>query len=137
MKHLHNMFLSLSADTTCCSGIVVCLPQPRTFFLHVSDAFFTCLTYNHPMPRPPEQPPQTEVPQFPFLMASRFDSRETIVREQEVAEFSVYRLIQNWPESISTAPPSMKRWYVAVIGHPPPEPLLTQVTDAINTGEPV
>ena len=80
-------------------------------------------------------------------MASRFDSRATsqapydsiqaIVREQEVAEFSVFRMIQNWPESKSKAPPSPKRWYVAVIGHPPPEPLLQQVTEAINQGEPV
>ena len=81
-------------------------------------------------------------------MASRFDSRDTsqapydaiqtIVREQAVvADFSVYRILQNWPESMSKAPPSPKRWYVAVIGNPPPEPLLTQVTTAINTGEPV
>ena len=79
-----------------------------------------------PMPKQPEQPPQTEVSPFPFLMASRFDSRETsqapydilqtIVRIHEVAEFSVFRLIQNWPESMSKAPPSPKRWYVAVIG---------------------
>src|SRR5256884_9885581 len=79
-------------------------------------------------------------------MASRFDSKETsqapydsiqtIVREQQV-DFSVYRFIQNWPESLSKAPPSPKRWYVAVIGHPPPEPLLTRVTEAINQGEPV
>ena len=99
------------------------------------------------MPRPPEQPPQPEGSPFPFLMSSRFASRETsqapydsiqtIVREQEVAEFSVFRMIQNWPESMSKAPPSPKRWYVAVIGHPPPEPLLTQVTKTINTGEPV
>src|SRR5256886_5810874 len=99
------------------------------------------------MPRPPEQPPRTEAPGYPFLLASRFDSRETsqapydtiqaIVREQEVAEFSVFRMIQNWPESLSKAPPSPKRWYVAVIGHPPPEPLLTQVTKTITTGEPV
>src|SRR5438045_1387410 len=99
------------------------------------------------MPRPPEQPPRTEAPLYPFLLASRFDSRETsqapydsiqaIVREQEVAEFSVFRMIQNWPESMSKAPPSPKRWYVAVIGHPPPEPLLQQVTEAINQGEPV
>ena len=99
------------------------------------------------MPRPPEQPPRTEAPGYPFLLASRFDSRETsqapydtiqvIVREQEVAEFSVFRMIQNWPESLSKAPPSPKRWYVAVIGHLPPEPLLTRVTESINTGEPV
>ena len=97
------------------------------------------------MPRPPEQPPP-EVSPFPFLLASRFDSRETsqapydtiqtIVREQDV-DFSVYRLLQNWPESMSKAPPSMKRWYVAVIGTPPPEPLLTKVTETINSGEPV
>ncbi|MFL5699365.1 MAG: hypothetical protein ACJ797_19960 [Ktedonobacteraceae bacterium] len=49
----------------------------------------------------------------------------------------MYRFIQNWPKSISKAPPSPKRWYVAVIGHPPPEPLLTKVTESINTGEPV
>src|SRR3989442_4996229 len=98
------------------------------------------------MPRPPEQPPRTEVPLFPFLMAARFDSRatsqapydsiQTIVREQNV-DFSVYRFIQNWPESISKAPPSPKRWYVAVIGHSPPEPLLTQVRESINTDYPV
>ena len=99
------------------------------------------------MPRPPEQPPRTEAPLYPFLLASRFASRETsqapydsiqaIVRKQEEAEFSVFRMIQNWPESLSKAPPSPKRWYVAVIGHPPPEPLLKQVTEAINQGEPV
>src|SRR5438105_7047223 len=98
------------------------------------------------MPRPPERPPQTEALRYPFLLASRFDSRETsqapydtiqaIVREQEVAEFSVFRMIQNWPESMSKVPPSPKRWYVAVIGHYPPEPLLTQVTEAINQSEP-
>src|SRR5438270_9839942 len=98
------------------------------------------------MPRRPEQPPPTEAPLFPFLLASRFDSKETsqapydtlqaIVREQQtLADFSVFRLIQNWPESISKAPPSPKRWYVVVIGHPPPEPLLTRVTEAINQGE--
>ena len=38
---------------------------------------------------------------------------------------------------MSKAPLSPKRWYVAVIGHPPPEPLLKQVTEAINQGEPV
>src|SRR5436305_15311293 len=99
------------------------------------------------MPKRPEQPPQTEVPRFPFLMASRFASRETsqapydniqaIVSGYEAAEFSVFRMIQNWPESLSKAPPSPKRWYVAVIGHPPPEPLFKQVTEAINQGEPV
>src|SRR5690348_3561108 len=98
------------------------------------------------MPKPPEQPPRTEIPRFPFLLASRFDSRETsqapydtiqaIVREQDV-DFSVFRMIQNWPESLSKAPPSPKRWYVAVIGHSPPEALLQQVTQAINQGEPV
>src|SRR5204863_7905713 len=66
-----------------------------------------------------------------------YESIQTIVREQEVAEFSVFRMIQNWPESMSKAPLSPKRWYVAVIGHPPPEPLLKQVTEAINQGEPV
>src|SRR5690348_11006556 len=99
------------------------------------------------MPKPLEQPPRPEGSPFPFLLASRFDSRETsqapydtiqaIVREHEAAEFSVFRLIQNWPESLSKAPPSPKRWYVAVIGHAPPEPLFTHVTEAIQTGEPV
>src|SRR5947209_2197657 len=99
------------------------------------------------MPRPPEQPRPPEVSPFPFLIASRFASRETsqapydtiqaIVREYEASEFSVFRMIQNWPESMSKAPPSPKRWYVAVIGHSPPEPLLIHVTEAINTGEPV
>ena len=99
------------------------------------------------MPSKSEQPPRTEVPQFPFLMASRFESKETsqapydtiqaIVREYEASEFSVFRMIQNWPETMSKAPTSPKRWYVAVIGHAPPAPLLTQVTEAIQTGEPV
>ena len=99
------------------------------------------------MARPPEQPPRTEAPLYPFLLASRFDSRETsqapydpiqaIVREQETSESSVFRMIQNWPESMSKAPLSPKRWFVAMIGHPPPEPLLKQVTEAINQGEPV
>ena len=98
------------------------------------------------MPRRPEQPPRTEVPLYPFLLVSRFairetsqapyDSIQTIVREQD-SDFSVYRFLQNWPESMSKAPPSPKRWYVAVIGHPPPEPLLQQVTETINSGEPV
>jgi len=100
------------------------------------------------MPRIPEQPPQTEAPLFPFLLASRFDSKETsqapydtlqaIVREQQtIADFSVFRLIQNWPESISKAPPSPKRWYVVVLGETPPEPFFTQVRDALHLGEPV
>jgi hypothetical protein len=37
-------------------------------------------------------------------------------------------------QSFKTLP---ERWYVAVIGYPPPEPLLKQVTEAINQGEPV
>ena len=99
------------------------------------------------MPKPPEHPPHPEGSPFPFLMASRFDSRETsqapydtiqgIVREYEAAEFSVFRFIQNWPESMSKAPASTKRWYVAVIGHSPPEPLLAKVAEMIQTGEPV
>src|SRR2546421_6778920 len=100
------------------------------------------------MPRPPEQPPPTEAPGYPFLLASRFDSKETsqapydtlqaIVREQQtIADFSVYRLIQNWPESMSKAPPSPKRWYVVVLGETPPEPFFTQVRDALQLGEPV
>src|SRR5436190_2753074 len=98
------------------------------------------------MPRPPEQPPRTEAPLYPFLLSSRFASRETsqapydsiqaIVRHDS-ADFSVYRLLQNWPESMSKAPPSTKRWYVVAIGNPPPEPLFTQVTKVINAGEPV
>lgn len=100
------------------------------------------------MPRPPEQPPRPEAQPFPFLLASRFDSRETsqvpydnsqtILRErQDVADFSVFRILQNWPESMSKAPPSLKRWYIAVIGNPPPEPLLAKVTASIMMGEPV
>jgi len=56
-------------------------------------------------------------------MASHFDSKLTsqapydaiqaIVHEHEEAEFSVLRFIQNWPESMSKAPPGPKRWYVA------------------------
>jgi hypothetical protein len=105
--------------------------------------------YNDPrMPRTPEQPPNIEIVEMPFLLSSRFDSRETsqspydtiqaIVRDrQDIADFSVFRLLQNWPESMSKAPPSQKRWYVAVIGNPPPEPFLTQVREAIQMGEPV
>ncbi len=85
---------------------------------------------------------------MPFLLSSRFESKEAsqvpydtiqaIVRDKEgVADFSVYRLLQNWPESMSKAPPSHKRWYVVAVGNPPPEPLFTQVTEAINMGEPV
>ena len=37
-------------------------------------------------------------------------------------------------QSFKTLP---ERWYVAVIGYPPPELLLKQVTEAINQGEPV
>jgi hypothetical protein len=100
------------------------------------------------MPKPPEQPPHPEVSPFPFLLASRFDSKETsqapydtlqaIVREQQtIADFSVFRLIQNWPETLSKAPPSPKRWYVVVLGETPPEPFLTQVRAALHLGEPV
>src|SRR2546425_9881313 len=43
-----------------------------------SYAFLILLCYYFfAMPRPPEQPPRTEAPRFPFLLASRFDSRET------------------------------------------------------------
>lgn len=98
------------------------------------------------MPRPPEQPPRLEIEEMPFLMSSRFESKESsqapydtiqaIVRDrQDIADFSVYRLLQNWPESMSKAPPSSRRWYVAVIGNFPPEPYVTQVTEAINMGE--
>src|SRR2546423_5520406 len=100
------------------------------------------------MPRPPEQPPQPEISPFPFLLASRFDSRETsqapydtlqaIVREQQtVADFSVFRLIQNWPETMSKARPSPNRCYVVVLGETPPEPFFTQVREALHLGEPV
>ena len=117
----------------------------RCGIIRSSYVFLILLWYAFPaMPRPPEQPPRTEVPRFPFLLASRFDSRETsqapydtiqaIVREQDV-DFSVFRLIQTWPESLSKAPPSPKRWYVAVIGTSPPEPLLTHVRGTITQGE--
>ena len=100
------------------------------------------------MPRPPEQPPRPEAQPFPFFFASRFESRETsqqpydtiqgMLRDEKSAtDFSVFRLLQNWPESKSKAPPSTKRWYVVVLGNPPREPFFTQVTQAINTGEPV
>jgi hypothetical protein len=99
------------------------------------------------MPKNPERPPDSEIVEMPFQLSSRFESRDTsqapydtiqaIVREQGVADFSVYRLLQNWPESMSKAPPSQKSWYVVAIGNPPPEPLFTQVTEAINMGEPV
>ncbi len=81
------------------------------------------------MPRNPEQPPRPEVQPFPFLLSSRFESREAsqvpydtiqaIVRDKaDVADFSVFRLLQNWPESMSKAPPSTKRWYVVALGYP-------------------
>ena len=99
------------------------------------------------MPRPPEQPRPVENLVPPLLLSSRFESREasqvpydtiqSIVREKDVADFSVYRLLQNWPESMSKAPPSLKRWYVVALGNTPPEPLFTQVTEAISLGEPI
>ena len=96
------------------------------------------------MPKNPEQPPHIEIVEMPFLLSSRFENREAsqapydtiqaIVHEKDV-ELSAFRFLQNWPESMSKAPPSNKRWYVAVIGSPPPEPFLTQVREAINMGE--
>ncbi len=96
------------------------------------------------MPKNPEQPPHIEIVEMPFLLSSRFESKETsqapydtiqaIVHEKDV-ELSAFRFLQNWPESMSKAPPSNKRWYVAVIGSPPPEPFFTQVREAINMGE--
>ena len=56
------------------------------------------------MPIHPEHPPDIEIVVTPFLLSSRFASKEAsqapydtiqqIVREREV-EFSVFRLIQN------------------------------------------
>ncbi len=96
-------------------------------------------------PKNPEQPPQSEVQPFPFFLSSRFDSREAsqapyntiqaIIHEKAV-ELSAFRLLQNWPESMSKASPGNKRWYVAALGFPPPEPFLTQVREAIQMGEP-
>jgi hypothetical protein len=98
------------------------------------------------MTQPPEREPSQEIPLFPFVLASRFDSRETsqapydaiqnIVRNEEV-DFSVFRLIQNWPESLSKAPPSTKRWFVVVLGETPALPMVQEVTEALNMGEPV
>jgi hypothetical protein len=89
------------------------------------------------MPQPPEREPSQETPLFPFVLASRFDNRETsqapydaiqnIVRTKEV-DFSVFRLIQNWPESLSKAPPSTKRWFVVVLGETPALPIVQEVT---------
>jgi len=99
------------------------------------------------MPRNPEQERSGELEPPPFLLSSRFESRESsqqpydtiqaIVRDEDVADFSALRFIQNWPDSIAKAPPSMKRWYVAAIGNTPPEPIVEQVTEALSTGEPV
>jgi len=101
------------------------------------------------MPRSPEQSsPQEAEPKPPFLHASRFASREAsqqpydtiqaIVRDEEnIADFSVLRFIQNWPDSLSKAPPSNNRWYVAAIGNTPPEAIAQRVTDALSGGEPV
>ena len=46
------------------------------------------------MPKPPEQPPRTEAPRFPFLMASRFDSRET-----SQAPYDIIQAIVRHPHS--------------------------------------
>lgn len=100
------------------------------------------------MPRNPEGERPAELPHPPFLISSRFDNRESsqrpydtiqnIVRDEQIdADFSVLRFIQNWPESLAKAPPSLKRWYVTAIGNKPPEPIVKQVTDALSTGEPV
>lgn len=96
------------------------------------------------MPGSPEYPPSPELIQPPFLLSSRFESREasqfsydllqTIVREQEV-ELSAFRLIQNWPESISKASPSTKRWYVVALGNTPSASLEQQVSEVLNGGE--
>src|SRR5437879_5187768 len=97
------------------------------------------------MPRTPEHPPEIERVAMPFLMSSRFESKEasqgpydtlqTILHERVDLEFSAFRLLQNWPESLSKAPPSTKRWYVVAIGDTPPEPVFAQVAEAINQGE--
>jgi hypothetical protein len=60
------------------------------------------------MPKNPKRPLDSEIIQMPFLLSSRFENREisqapydtfqTIVREQDVANFSAYWLLQNWPE---------------------------------------
>jgi len=99
------------------------------------------------MPQPPEQERYVEILMFPFMQASRFDSKEAsqalydriqqLLRDRPDTDFSVFRLIQNWPETMSKAPPSQKRWYVAVLGETPPEPVAMQVTEAINEREPV
>ena len=47
----------------------------------------------------------------------------------------MFRLIQNWPKSISKAPPSPKRWYVVVLGDVPPEPLHQQFEAVLQPGE--
>ena len=92
----------------------------------------------------PGRRPEQEPLYNPFLYASRFDSKKTsqapydtiqeIVRTQDV-DLSVFRLIQNWPESMSKDPPSEKKWYVVALGIAPSEPLLQRVRDAIERGE--
>lgn len=98
------------------------------------------------MPGSPEHPPRPEIPPPPFLLAARFPSREAsqtpydalqgIVRDQQV-ELSVFRLIHNWPESMSKAPPSNNKWYVAILGESPPEPIQKRVVEAMSMGEQV
>jgi hypothetical protein len=95
------------------------------------------------MPKNPERPPQIEIVEMPLFLSSRFESRETsqapydtiqaIVREQDVADFSVYWLLQNWTERMSKVPPSQKRWYVVAIRNPPPEPLFTPEKRKVET----
>lgn len=101
------------------------------------------------MPGSPEQPPDPEIPQPPFLLSSRFASREasqeayTAIENllrgdmQNVTDFSVFQVIKSWPESVSKAPPSNKFWYVVALGNMPPPAIVQQVTEAINVGEPV
>jgi len=93
------------------------------------------------MPRPPEQQSGHEIIREPFLLSSRFATKEAaevpynalqqILREREDVDFSVYRILQNWQEE----QPTKKPWFVVTLGETPPEPVVKQVTEIINQGE--
>ena len=97
-----------------------------------------------PEPGKPGRNQEQEPLYYPFVYASRFASKQTsqapydaiqeIVRTKDI-DFSVFRLIQNWPEHMSKAPPSNNKWYVVVVGNAPPEPLLQHVRETIESGE--
>ena len=120
------------ASKTRCFCFIVCILL----------AFSSSFCYLIPiMPRPPEQQSGHEIIREPFLLSSRFATKEAaevpynalqqILREREDVDFSVYRILQNWQEE----QPTKKPWFVVTLGETPPEPVVKQVTEIINQGE--